>query len=443
VATQDRFKRVLSKILPPKVSEYFESRQQASIVAKNTSWLLLERAVRLVLGVLVSAWVARYLGPTQFGQLSYVLTFIVLFQAFAGLGIDSILVRDLSRDPAHSSKYIGSALALRALAGLICWAIATLSMCIIENFDWEMVLIAAIVGSSLITQAFDVFDLWFQSQSKNKLTVIVKLTAYLLASLVKIICILAKASLVVFSAVTALEFLLVAVGLTIAFRKNKLPIPLEFSRSSAKQLLAESWPLIFATLSVALYMRVDIMMIKSILGEKYVGYYAAAVSLSNLWHVLPMSICASAAPIIALKKIEGDREYYDALLQLFRLGLITSLSISVVVFFISDFLTFILYGHEFVDTGKILKIHIFTNIPVFLGVVRSLWTVNERQRWFSIWSTLGGASLSLALNWLLLPNFGVTGAAFSAVLSYFMSAVLSSVFLSRRLIFMQLGVRTW
>ncbi len=65
---------------------------------KNSSWLFAEKILRMVVGLFVGVWVARYLGPEQFGLFSYALSFVGLFAAVATLGLHGIVVRELVID---------------------------------------------------------------------------------------------------------------------------------------------------------------------------------------------------------------------------------------------------------------------------------------------------------------------------------------------------------
>lgn len=64
---------------------------------ENTSWLFVERIIRMFIGIFVGIWVARYLGPKEFGLLSYAQSFVGLFTIFATLGLDSIVVRGVGK----------------------------------------------------------------------------------------------------------------------------------------------------------------------------------------------------------------------------------------------------------------------------------------------------------------------------------------------------------
>ena len=146
-------------------------------IAANSSWLLFDKLVRALLGLLVGAWVARHLGPAQFGALAYVLAYVALFQPFANLSADAIVVRGLSQQPNSTAEVLGTALALRLAIGFVCWLAAIAGAALIADEGSNLVLLTAVVGGTLLFQAADVVDLWFQSQSQSRRTVVAKLAA--------------------------------------------------------------------------------------------------------------------------------------------------------------------------------------------------------------------------------------------------------------------------
>ena len=86
---------------------------------KNTSWVSLERGIRIALGASVGVWVARYLGPTDYGYFSFAESFVGLFSAIATLGLDHLVVRDLLKDNSNEYTILGTAFFLKIL-GTFC-----------------------------------------------------------------------------------------------------------------------------------------------------------------------------------------------------------------------------------------------------------------------------------------------------------------------------------
>ena len=118
----------------------------------------MDRLVRAVIGLLVGAWVARHLGPAHFGTLAYVLAYVALFQPFANLSADAIVVRNVSQAPNSAAEVLGAALALRLTFGFVCWFLAIAGAAMIGDEDSNLMLLTAVVGGTLLFQAADVVE---------------------------------------------------------------------------------------------------------------------------------------------------------------------------------------------------------------------------------------------------------------------------------------------
>ncbi|EGR3360811.1 hypothetical protein DMJ17_22820, partial [Vibrio parahaemolyticus] len=79
----------------------------------SSLWLLAEKLVRMILNLLIGVWIARYLGPSDFGTLSYVQSIVVIFTTLASLGLDSIVVKKLVERERKESDILGSAFFLK------------------------------------------------------------------------------------------------------------------------------------------------------------------------------------------------------------------------------------------------------------------------------------------------------------------------------------------
>jgi PST family polysaccharide transporter len=411
-------------------------------IAANTSWLLGDRLVRAALGFIVGAWVARYLGPERFGHYAFVLTFIAFFQAVANLGADSIVVRDIARDPAAAPRVLGAALRMRLLAGMLCWGLAVVVTAAINPADHETILMTVIVGGVMVFQAVDTIDLWFQSQTQSRRTVVAKLIAYAATSGLKVALILAQAPLVWFAAAFLFDFAAAALALAVAYRGFPTAQRWTFDVDMARGLLAQSWPFLLSGLAITVYMRIDLIMLKAFSGVREVGIYAAALPISQLWQMIPMTLAISFGPYIARQKLVGGQAYEAALITVFRLFGGLSLAVAVVTAIAAPLLLPLVYGPQFVASVKVLQIHIFTNVFIALGVAQSLWIANERRGGLLLIQTCVGATVAIVGNWLAIPVWGAMGAAGVAVVAQLASAVLVNAVFVPELFRLQLGLRT-
>ena len=410
-------------------------------IAANTGWLLGERLARALIGFVVAAWVARYLGPERFGQFAYVIALVALFQTIAALGADGIVVRDLAREPKSAAAILGSILRLRLITSIICWLSVVGVAAVIDPHDTTTIVLVAVVGGTMIFQVADTVDLWFQSQTQSRRTVMARLWALGLVSALKIVLVIMKAPLIAFAATLTLEFAATSVALVLAYRKLPTAERWSFDRERAVSLLRQSWPFMLSGISVIVYVRIDQIMLKQLRGEHDLGIYAAALPLSQIWQMIPVTLALSLGPHIARKKLEGEAAYERALVHLFRLVGAMSLGISISTAAVSGWIVPLLYGERYADASLVLSIHVFTNLFVGLGVIQTLWLANERAGMISLLKTLSGGAVAIIGNALLIPRYGVIGAACVAVASQAMSAVFSNLVLAPRLFLMQLGIQ--
>ncbi|GLS97677.1 flippase [Piscinibacter gummiphilus] len=406
-------------------------------VTANSGWLLFDKLTRSLLGLLVGAWVARHLGPTQFGLLAYVLAFIALFQAIANLGADAIIVRDIAQHPDSAPEILGTALGLRAGFGVLCWAVAVGCVAALNADAPRTILMAAIVGSVLVFQASDTVDLWFQSQSRSRLTVFAKLSAYLLSNGIKVGLILCDAPLEAFAAVTAFDALACTAGLFMAYRRMRTPQRWRFVLPRATRLAGEAWPFMLSGVSIMVYARIDQIMIKEILGDHSLGIYAAALPLSQFWQVIPLTLATSLAPFIARRKIADERDYQRSLVLVFRAFFYMGVGCAAFTWLVSGILVIHLFGPAFAEATHTLNVHAISNVFCFLGVAHGLWLVNERRFAVRLYGTLLAGLTTIAMNMLLLPRLGTVGAAYAAIAAQFVAAVLINLFLDPRSFRMQ------
>lgn len=391
--------------------------------AANTSWMFAEQMMRMVAGLLVGIWVARYLGPDQFGVFSYTVAFSALFSSIAKLGLDSIIVRDLVRDPSQRDLYMGTAFWLKLMGAGAMLAIIAFVVQLISN-DSTTNLYIFIIASGTIFQSFEVVDFYFQSQVLYKLTSICKLIQLTISSLLKIYLIYKNEELIYFCYITLFDQATYAISLYVAYRCNNFKNFFNFFNATlAKKILLDSWPLVFSGLVVMLYMRIDQVMIKEILGDKEAGLYSAAVKISEVWYFIPMILTNSLFPSIINAKKINETIYHERLQKLYVFLVWIGLFIALPITFFSNWIIIFLYGMAYTDASQVLTIHIWTGIFVSLGVASSSWYANENMQKQALYRTSLGAFVNILANLILIPKFGLVGAALATLIAQSVAAL--------------------
>jgi len=406
------------KYLPGLLRDRLVGRVGLQAALGNSGWLFADKAVRMGGGLLVSIWIARYLGPASFGQLSYAIAFVALFGAIATLGLDGIVVRQLVLEPENADEVLGSSFVLRMIGGCFAVFAAVLAVRFLRPGEVGAQELVAIVAAGTLFQAFDVVDLWFQSRVQSRFTVMARNAAFLAVLLVRVALILTQAGVAAFALAASAELALAALALALSFRlQGRAWAALRPRLARMRALLAESWPLLLSSLAVLVYMRIDQVMLAAMLGEREVGLYAAAVRVSEMWYVIPTVIVSSVMPSLTQARARSEALYYQRLQTLFNLLVRAAYLAAIPVSLCAGPLMRLLYGESYAIAGTVLAVHVWTVVFVFLGVAYSPWIFNERRSYFWMVQTVAGACLNVLLNLWLIPSQGAVGCAIAAVLA--------------------------
>jgi len=399
-------------------------------VIANTVWLGLDKVIGVVNGLIVGGWLARYLGPEQYGIYVYVITFVALFAPIAELGLTAIVVRNLVKEPANKDKILGTAFALQFLGGLLGFAlsvgVAYLSMTE-SPMTFAMVAIASI---RLIFSFSSLVDSWFQSQLQSKYVVWVKNGVVLVVIILKVASILLQASLMTFIWISLVEGALLAVGLLFAYQRsgqqfrNWLIIP-----SLGAQLLRDSWPLLISTLAVGVYVRIDKVILGGISGAEAVGIYSAAVVFVEVWYFVPTVVATSVFPVIVRTSLMQNASVYRERMQYFydTMAAMGYLITFALIIFASPLVNTI-FGPAYASAAPVLSVYALSLIFTFVGVARSKWMVTENLNRVYMWTVIASAAVNIGLNYVLIPRIGAMGAAWATVISYAFAAYVSCAF---------------
>ena len=414
-----------SRYLPAFARKRVEESPILQRLIHNTGWLFIDKALRMGVGFFITVWITRYLGPSQYGLLSYACAFVGIFTAVANLGLYGIVVREIVRYPESTDEILGTSLFLKFSGGLCAFFLSICIICFIKPGEILTLWLVGITAMGLVFQSLDVFEFWFQSQLLSKRTVFANIPGFLVITIIKILLVLVKAPLIAFAWAGTAEILLGSIGLFVAYQLNtKRGTHLKVNIKWAKSLLKDSWPLVFAGLMLMIYNRIDQVMIGQMLGNRDVGIYSVAVKLSEFWYVFPTLILNSVLPTIVEAKKSGEDFYYRRLQKVFDLMALLSLAFILPLFLFSKQVIVLLYGKAYVEAGAVLGIYVLSGSYVFLGHVREYWITVENITRFSLYSTTTGAVVNIVLNYLLIPRYGIIGAAYATLIALFIASYL-------------------
>lgn len=384
---------------------------------KNTAWMFLGQVAGMAIAFFVNILIARYLGPESYGVINYVISFGMLFSFIASLGIDIIVIRELIKAPEQKDKFLGTSFILKIVGGLVALLFIILFSFLEDDVSIRTFLI--VYGLIFVCQSFHVISLFFQSAVQAKKSALAQIITNIISAVIKTIAVFMGLGVGWFVFFLVLDAIILSISLLIIGLKNHInPFKWRFDYLLVKNILKDSWPLIFSTMAVSFYMRMDQIMLGNMVNQASVGIYAAAVKFSEVWYVIPSIICGSLFPAIINAKKVSHQSFNRRLRGLYALLFWLAFFIAIIMTFSAKPIIYLLYGQSYMDAAPVLQVHIWATIGAFLGFGVSQYLISENLTKIYFVCTLSGAVINLILNLWLIPVYGAIGAAIATLIAY-------------------------
>lgn len=406
------FGGVARRLVPEFVRRRVRGRPMLARLLGNSAWQIGDKVSRMGVGVVVSAYVARYLGPDGYGLINFAVALAALFSAIAIFGLPAVVVRDLIERPAERSRILASALSLRIFGGVTAISLEMVATLLLRGADGQAVLVVFLVACSALPQAWDIIDYDYQSRINARPVVMARNTSFFVLSGLKAAMVMAHAPVAWFAAALSAEQALAALLMARHWRADGLRVSIRgASGSEILRLASAAWPLIVTGLSVSLYMRVDQVMLAKMMGDAGVGLFSAAVRISEALYFLPVAVATTVAPALTALRRSSVAQYERRMVGVMRALVWPALGVAVVFTLCSHSIIQALYGARYSAAAAVLSIHTWAGALVSLGVCGGLWLTNEGYLKYSMYQTIIGAAVNIALNLAMIPRFGIVGAA--------------------------------
>lgn len=389
---------------------------------KNAGWLISGKIIRMLLSLLVSVWSARYLGPGNFGLVSYGNTFTSFFMVFCTLGINSVIIKEFVDLPEETGKTLGTALVLRLGSSFLSVGLIIGIASVVNRNEPITIAVVALCSVSLLFHALDTFNYWFQYQYRAKVTAIAALIAYVATSAYRIVLLIQGKSVLWFAFALSVDYIVLGIVLIVAYKVSGGP-RLGFSRQTAKSLLKKSYHYILSGMMVAIYGQTDKLMLKLMLDETEVGYYSVATTVCGMWVFVLGAIIDSVYPTILRLHKENRQAFLTKNRQLYAIVFYMSTLASLVFLVLGEWMVKLLYGEAYLPAVMPLKIVTWYTAFSYLGVARNAWIVCEGRQKYLKYIYFSAAVLNVFVNLLMIPRWGAAGAALASLLTQILTSI--------------------
>lgn len=395
----------------------------------NIFWALTGKVINMTGALFVGILVARYLGPSQYGLMNYVISYVTLFTVISNFGLDDIEIRELSRQPEKKEYILGTSICLRFAFATFAIALVAITLMLYRSDLFSTILIM-IYSLTLYTGCFNIFRNYFTSIVKNEYVVKSEIIRTLIGSLFKIILLWIKAPLEYFIIAVFFDTVLVASGYCLSYKHLVGRISdWKFDKKMVSFFIKESFPLVLSGAAIIIYQRIDQVMIKNMIDTSSVGYFATAGKFLDLILFLPVVLVQTLTPILVRTKTNNIQLYESRKKEFISVVVWIAIILSVFVSLFAYWMIKFTYGAEYMLAVPVLQIMAFKTIGMALSSTSGQIIIMEHmQKWVFV-RNIFGCVICISLNLLLIPRFGIIGSAWVTIITVFFTGFLSHLFI--------------
>lgn len=380
-------------------------------VVRNVAWAMLGKAVTMLGILFVGVLVGRYLGPEKYGLMNYVISFVAIFEVLSEFGLSNIEIREMAREPKSRDAIMGTSFALRTMFAVAAYLLLLGIVAWTEDDSYTRKVIMA-YGLCLFAFPFNVTRNYFTSIVKNEYVVKSQIARTMVGALIKIVLLWRKMSLTWFILAAGFDYVLLAAGYAQSYRTQVGSLRAwRFEPRRIPFLLFESFPLLLSGAAVIVYQRIDQVMIRHLVSKEGVGYFATAGMFLNVVLFLPTVLVQTVSPLLVRLRQNNVDAYRKKALEV--VGGVTWLAVllSVGVMLCAPWMIGWTYGTKYLASVPILQVLIWKTVGMALSTSSGQLIIIEGIQKWAVIRNLLGCLVCVALNWAVLPRWGVLGAA--------------------------------
>ena len=400
-------------------------------IARNTVLLLLSNVAGFVLGFFFTMYVARYLAAEGFGVLSFALAFTAIFGVLTDIGLQTLMIREITRDKSLAQKYLSNIAVLKVVLGIITFGLIALTAQL-AHYPAETVRVVYLLGLSVVLGAFStMFYGLFRAYERMEFEALGGalsgglLLAGALWGIHHDYSIAGFAWVYFVASIIILGYcFVVAVW---RFTMPRIEVDLRFW----KETLQQAWPFALSGVFLAIYLWIDSVMISAMKGNEAVGWYNAAYRLILILTFVPAAYFGAVFPSMSRFHVSSKEFLRFIHERSFKYLLMLGVPIGVGMTILANKIIVLIFGSGYYPSVIALQILIWSTVFSFIGgVFANLFQSINRQMVLA-WVLGSAAVLKVVLNFILIPGHSYTGACIATLASSMVVLALSSIWISR------------
>ena len=392
-----------------------EKTSKKKSIKVNTIFNVLYKLLNLLFPLVTSVYLARVLGPTYIGKVSYAQSIVSYFVIFASLGIPTYGMREIAKYSDNNKRkntIFSELFILNLISTLLSSAIYTCFIICISDLNIDIKLFLC-VGLSLYLNVFNID--WFYSGQEEYVYITLRSLVVKILSVVAILALVkSQDDYIVFALITSFattgNYIWNVINL-----KNR--VKFEIHDLNIKTHIKPVLILLMTMLATDLYNQIDITMLGLLRTDEEVGYYSNGIRLVRMVNSVTTAISATILPRMCLYfKEKNEKEYKSLFWKIFDIVIMLAIPCVVGIILVAKPLIIVLFGKEFIPTVSVIQmlspIVLIVSVSYLIGSVVLTSTNKEK---YLLRATIGGAIVNILLNVVLIPFWGTIGATLASL----------------------------
>lgn len=409
---------------------FFENLSPKQTVFKNSFWLFLGQGVGKFFKFFLVMAAARILGPTDFGTFNYLFSIASLFFIFSDWGVSALVIRDYQKDSVDKEKYIRSAAGLKTILVAVAFLAVLASLLFFQNpvFKTNLILLAVFLIVSNLRDFIVYLFRAFQKMEKEFWLVLAENFSLLIVGL---------SLLLIYKNIISLSLsyigsMVVSATLALILFKNYFHyLKPEWSKDNLKKLLTNGAPIMFFGLLSFIFFSTDQIILGKLRGTTEVGYYSIATKIILLVNTIATLLMTAIFPYLASQINKAQK-----VIKIFKKTLLAFIVLSVFLALLGMLLAPIIpliVGSQYSPSVSLFRFFIWIIVFMFPVALFDYVLFAYNKQWLNFWFTSACAVLNVVLNLILIPRYGMFGAAAASIVAQFLNFAISW-YLSRKVI---------
>jgi O-antigen/teichoic acid export membrane protein len=415
----------ISSPLEPSEPVELASPEPAAMFSSDTARRAARNATALALSTVMAkgllfVWqliLARWLGSSDYGTYGTIGGMLAVGAAIPELGMGLIVLRDVAKRPQDAGRYLAATLTLQPLLAGVGYVVLTVTALLL-GYDAGLRTLLALAAVNLLVDALG-------NMCYNQLLAVERMVISAVISTGHIIVMVALAGITLaaggglwelYLAVTTAGLLRAGAFWLALLRRGTRPV-FPLNRGLTRQLVIDGLPIALTSFLSLAYQHSDKLLTTALIDTDATGQLTASfVIVFGVIELFSTTVLVAVFPLMSRALGDGLREMFELMIEkLAFFNALVSLPVGVFTSLLAVPLSTLVFGKEYTRTADVLQVLIWYTVVTMVANVfsQALLIQNRQRRILAI--RAGGLAFNIALNLVLLPTLGVTGAAVSTL----------------------------